>query len=146
MCCCIGGFSLKTVPFTKQKKAVSCTTTWIKADGFYFHSSVSLNVDIGSRSAAGPERAECWALCLREAYIVSAVLELAGTVTLFKFLWLLICLFSPNPSILSEFMCTEMLAMSYSSECVCRKAVAHSCLMGNSWVCSAVLQSTSWRR
>lgn len=38
----------------KKKKVVSCTTTWIKADGFYFHSFVSLNVDIGAKSTDEP--------------------------------------------------------------------------------------------
>lgn len=76
---------------------VSCTTTWIKADGLYFHSFVSLNVDIGAKSTDEPWRAGCWALCLREAFSVSAALELAGTVTIFKVSWLLICLFFPPP-------------------------------------------------
>lgn len=78
-----------------KKKAISHTRTWIKAAGFYFHSSVSLNVDIGPRSADGPQRAGYWALCLREASTMSGVLELAGTVTIFKVLWLFICLFFP---------------------------------------------------
>lgn len=85
----------------------------------------------------------CRALRLRETSTVSAALELAGTVTGFKVSWLDP---PPAPAVAAEIACAEMLVRSYGCECVCGKAVAHSCLMGNSRVRSTALQCAYWRR
>lgn len=77
---------------------------------------------------------------------MSVALDLEGTVTGLKISWLDISPHLPPFSLATEIVCTEMLVISYGCDCVCEKAMAHSYLMGNSWLHSAVLQSTYWRR